>query len=215
MQFTMDNWTIAPEWVEPMQAIPCFGANFYAFLMDSMLHLVQSFGDDLHLRANLLTNANGPAGGYEFTGDQMYKYLHEADFKFGTGGDRLFISGPDEEMSTKNQNGRTIVGSNSIRINIYGYSNLVQQNFNGWLPFDDTGRYNLKTLIGKVVLHEMMHCEGFSHPDRSLYGAYDPSATYWRTFPEVAEEAYTRFRGGLPDGAFQLIGEPPTFYCGN
>ena len=82
---------------------------------------------------------------------------------------------------------------------------MVQDNYKGWFPQNDVGLQNLKTLLGKVILHEALHSEGFKHPDRPP-GLYDPSLTYFRTFPEVAEEAYNRLRGGLPEGAFQLTG---------
>ena len=202
----MQNWTIAGEWIEPMKRIQCLGTSFYAHLMDSMLVLTNSFGDPLRTQANLLTNANAPVADYLFTGDHMTRYLQRGDFKFGTTpADIFIIYGPDEQMMIEDYNGRAPLNGHTMRLNIYKYYRMVRDNFNGWFPENDIGLQNLKTLLGKVVLHEALHSEGFKHPDRPL-GEYDPTVTYWRTFPEVAEEAYNRLRGRLPEGAFQLTG---------
>jgi hypothetical protein len=144
----------------------------------------------------------------------MVEYLKDGNFKFGTTpADILVIHGPDEGMLLENLNGQAPIGGNMIRINYLKYVIMVQNNLNGWFPANNVGLQNLKTLLGKLVLHEMLHCEGFRHPTHPRT-AYDASATYWRTFPEVAEEAYNRLRGGLPNGAFQLVDSAQKSHCG-
>lgn len=214
MPFTMDNWTIAGEWIEPMQRVNCLGTTFYAHLMDSMSKLVSAIGEPLRHQANLLTNANAPVADYVFTGDDMAKYLRDGNFKYGTTpGDILVIHGPDEELLIKDSNARAPINGHTMRLNFYKYVNMVHENYSNWFPENDVGLGNLKTLLGKVVLHEMLHNEGFSHPNRSDFGNYNASDVYWRTFPEVAEEAYNRLRGGLPSGAFQLLPDGTAAHC--
>lgn len=198
-----------------MQRVNCLGTSFYAHLMDSINVLVSSFGEPLRTQANLLTNANAPVADYLFTGQHMTNYLRDANFKFGTSpGDILVIHGPDEEMLREDTNASAFIGGHTLKLNFYKYVNMVHENLNGWFPQNDVGLGNLKTLLGKVVLHEMLHCEGFRHPDHPGTG-YDPTVIYWRTFPEVAEEAYNRLRGGLPNGAFQLVGDAVKAHCGS
>ncbi|MBW4475174.1 MAG: hypothetical protein KME45_33070 [Stenomitos rutilans HA7619-LM2] len=192
-----------------MQDAIVLGNSFYAHLMDSMLTLVNSFGEPLRHQANLLTNANAPVDGYSFNGAAMNKYLKNADFKF-TSTAPLVISGPTEEMILENYNGfapdsDSRYPGRQIRINIYRYIFSVQQNVGGFFPQNGTGLANFKTVLGKLVLHEMLHLEGYSHPAQGGV-SYDPSLIYYRTFPEVAEQAYFRLRSNtFPPGTVTVF----------
>jgi hypothetical protein len=195
MPFTMNDWAIDFPWNTPMENLLVYDTPFNRFLLDAMLNLVDSIGEPLRFQANLLTNQNGPLPPHLFTGADMERYLRDGDFKFGPGGRRLLIAGPSEDMLTNwGVLGRAPLETPfTIRINIYYFANEVNRGNSPYFPPTPNGYRNFKTAIGKTILHEMLHQQGFYHPARGN-AAYNPTLPYFRTLPEVAELAYYNLR---------------------
>lgn len=208
--FGMQSWHIDPAWLPQMNAATFNGNTFTAILQTAMERLISSCGEPLRAEANALTDANGPTPQFPFTGHDMASFLRYREFKYNQTYDppvqpgtiaistttpRLVIRGPRPSDVGSMVNGRAGIGEDWIELNFPRLLAVVTAD-PILFPINAQGQARLEVLIGKTVLHEMMHNHGFRHPDRPA-GAYNPTHQYWRTFPEVAEQAYFRLNQAL------------------
>jgi hypothetical protein len=206
MTIAMTDWQIDPVWVTQMNAVTFNGNTFTAILQAAMQRLINSFGQDLLDEATVLINANAQTPQFPFGATEMNLYLRDGEFKYNRFftppnppapgniaipifDDPLVIEGPTPTMGS-NINGQAGINGGRIALNfpvILAFAVADPSLF----PANNQGQARLEVLIGKTILHEMMHNHGFRHPVRPA-GAYNPVDQYWRTFPEVSEQAYFR-----------------------
>jgi hypothetical protein len=231
-RMTISNYSLDAGWLSQFLAVTFNGKTMEDLLHLTMLRIINSFGEPLRLQANHLTNANAPVANYLFTGDHMRKYLRDGEFKYNqtrsihiplAGNDitfttpRLLISGPMPDLVADGSYGRAPINGSSLEINYILFLERARDN-PALFPEDQTGQERLEVVMGKTILHEMIHNEGHTHPSRSAFGAYNPSDVYWRTFPEVCEQAFFNlFRDDLFPGTTtisNLVGVAEDDKCG-
>jgi hypothetical protein len=223
----MNDWIIDPAWLGQMNAAVWNGRTFSAILQASMQRLISSFAEPLRHEANVLTNANAPVVQYVFDGNQMARHLRDGHFKYNQLAElrpiainvptpQLVVRGPRPGNVGTTINGRAGINKDWIEINfprLIGFANGNP----GWFPNNAIGDARLEVIVGKTMLHEMMHNHGFQHPDHPGT-AYNPAEVYWRTFPEVAEQAYFRLNQALFPGLNTILNltgnRNDTGYCG-
>ncbi|SDE11573.1 hypothetical protein SAMN04487996_103383 [Dyadobacter soli] len=141
---------------------------------------------------------NGRRNGFD-EGDQI-KYLRNGLFKFEDNSDsilspildlfqgRLRFQGPDKEDSKRTKYAEADVGGDHIDVHFY---NIVadatsgQGSFlaNGPLPQNASGVTQLAYFTAAVILHEIVHFEGFTHPKTP---DHESGSDYASSLPHVA-----------------------------
>jgi hypothetical protein len=201
----MSSWVIDPVWVPQMNAAVFNGSTFTAILQAAMQSLINSFGQRLLNEANVLTNANPPTQQFPFNTAHMENLLRDGKFKYNQYPEpvvapgtiaisiptpQLIIRGPRPTDVGTSVNGRAGINEDWIELNFPRLLSFVASDPT-LFPNNAQGQARLEVLVGKTILHEMMHNHGFSHPERPA-GTYNPADAYWRTLPEVSEQAYLR-----------------------
>lgn len=233
-RMTISDYKLDSNWLAQFRAMKFNGKTMEDILHLTMLRIINSFGEPLRHQANLLTNAHSPVKDYIFYKGDMERYLRDGLFKYNQqytikiparyGGDivartpRLLVSGPMPDLVEERKNGRAPVHGSSLEINYILFFERAHDNPT-LFPEDQVGQERLEVVMGKTILHEMIHNAGYDHPDRSQFGAYNPADVYWRTFPEVCEQAFFNlYRDKLFPGTqtiFNLVGVAKDDMCGN
>ena len=133
----------------------------------------------IYQHAENLMREREPVG---FTLDDMKRVLYFGTFSLRSRG-KLLFTGPRLPEHADYYAAATING-NHIWFNFY---NMIQY-ANATFPDapDEQARDRLKWMTMGVILHEVMHCEGFIHNVRHGFSIED---AYWRTLPALARIA--------------------------
>ena len=114
--------------------------------------------------------------------DGIYKY-NSSDW---LGDGRLLVEGPDKGDSGY---AKTVVNSSTIKLNFYNIINLANSSgadFTGLhVPKTATGAHELAFFTAGVMLHEMMHDHGFTHPNQNPPD-HSAGSNYGCSLPYVA-----------------------------
>lgn len=153
-------------------------------------------------------NPDAPISPIGFNREQAQRHLYFGDFR----GLRLRIEGPDVPRDV-HVYARASVGTvfgnlGRIWFNFYHMIQAANANF----PQNATGVDMLVYWTGAVMLHEVMHCMGFTHGARINN---DPAHPYNRTLPQVA---YRAVLGASPYAGTILLLTPEEIrpmLCGN
>ncbi len=181
---TISNYKLDSGWLNQFRAVSFNDKTVEDLLHLTMLRIINSFGEPLRLQANYLTNANAPVAAFVFNGDHMRKYLRDGEFKYNQsrtirvpfGRDitfttpKLLVSGPSPDLAGRGANGRAPINGSSLEINYIRFIERARDNPT-LFPENQTGQDRLEVVIGKTILHEMIHNEGHRHPSRAGFGS--------------------------------------------
>ena len=113
---------------------------------------------------------------------------------------RLRFEGPDLPEDADSW-GSAPIGMPHVNVNFYKLMDVANTRYGQTAD----GLRRLVVLTGGLVLHEVMHTEGFDHPDSVTHAQYN------ETLPEVAGQAFVNIF--YPGMAFLVGDENPHFRC--
>lgn len=220
-QLTSNDFVIDSNAATAMAAVAFNGVPFVTILTNAMARLLGDIGQPLLNEANTLVSANGPTAQYPFSTADMERLLRDGNYKYNVHpplpqpqpgvvlitipSPRLTILGPEADMLGTTINARAPINGDLIRIHFQRFVAFANSD-PATFPLNAHGMTCLEVIVAKTVLHEIMHNHGFRHPNRSTAPAtYTPSDSYWRTLPEVAEQAYFRLYQGLFPGFTTIL----------
>jgi hypothetical protein len=169
------------------------GVSFTKLLQDGMKQLHEDLKDgSVYKAAKKLFEKHGGKG---FKKPALWNLLALGNLKYGRhqvmAGQQfpLIIHGmTKKDKDFKKANARADIGGDTIEFNFYKVIETAKDDKDMY-PRDFLGQTRLQIRICSIILHEVMHNQGFKHPDHPGT-AYDPDDDYFRTLPEVVEAAY-------------------------
>lgn len=200
------------------------GRTFDQIISNSIVQLNQTLGQQLLANARALCSANPPVNNI-FTDADMVRMLVDAKYSYGgwppVPPDVLAIpmypvvfrhAEPGTAVTTS---GYAIVGGHEIWINPASFINAANA-FSALFTNNQVGQTRMEVIVGKTILHEVIHTQGFDHPNHPGT-TYNPSDPYWRTLPETAEQAYFLIHSALFPGfgtIHNISGPTASMQCG-
>jgi hypothetical protein len=126
---------------------------------------------------------------YGFDYDDLYQLVEHGRFKYDTGVHALQIQGPDEGDIGRNKAGGYNLGraGRGIMVEFNFYNHIKVAKECGWHGRE--GKERLVWLSASVMLHEIIHNHGFSHPEKT---SFKPGSDYASSLPMVAQLAVLR-----------------------
>jgi|GEM_PF-5511538 len=169
--------------------------SFTNIFYTAMHHLQDSFRRPSGSGESLLWGKFKPLmdtlGTWGFDKSEAPRRINEGKFNFKWGKSEPMIEFQGPTLPSTDwgvYRGKDERGLHIIEINFYQLVDFANRNPIRF-PRNNTGVFELAILTGAVVLHEMLHAEGYSHVD------YDPNndppnSDYNRSFPEMAGQAF-------------------------